>query len=110
MLCSHCLEPAPGSHRGFPKGEGKGLQAGQEFLESWGCPPWIVPPRAALAAATREKRAFRASPGAMEGTHCSCPNQASLPNNAETGEAAGAAARFVCAGRIPSQQAQLMTQ
>lgn len=31
------------TRRGFPKGEGKGLQARQEFLDSWDSPPWMVP-------------------------------------------------------------------
>lgn len=29
--------------RGFPKGEGEGLQAKQEFLDSRDYPPWMVP-------------------------------------------------------------------
>lgn len=95
------LRACPGhTQRGFPKGEGKGLQARQEFLDSWDSPARGSPGR--QLSATRGKRAFAASPGAMEGIHCSCPNQASLPNKAETGEATGASDRFVCAGGIPT--------
>lgn len=106
MLCSHCSEPAPGTHRGdFLREKEKGSRQGRNsWMAGTPLPGWSSPPGSPgrQLSVTRGKRAFAASPGAMEGIHCSCPNQASLPNKAETGEATGASARFVCAGRIPT--------
>lgn len=77
-------------------------------LPGWS-PPCGSPGRQHSAA--RGKTAFAASPGAMEGIFCSCPNQASLPNKAETGEAAGASGRFACVCREnPNQHLGQQTQ
>lgn len=81
MLCSHCPRH---THRDFLREKEKGSRQGRNSwiagtaLPGWSHPgqPWQQQPEG--------KKAFTASPGAVEGTHCSCPNQASLPNKAET--------------------------
>lgn len=80
-------------------------EGSRQGRNSWiaGTPlPGWSPPRGSPGgqhSATRGKTAFAASPGAIEGIYCSCPNQAPLPNKAETGEATGASGRFACVCR-----------